>query len=229
MLDYQYSYLLLDLILGLFWIFLFLRRKDLRRELYLTSFVWGICGPIAEIIYLRDYWHPQLIFGQKIKLEDFLFGFFIGGIASVLYKELFHKHLSKNHDHSRHWSWFAPSFVAIGITLLSIFVLIFQINSIYASIFMFGILTLIIIFYRHDLLLESLASGIGMVLVTLFLYIVLLKLFPELFVRLWLLKNLTGVFIFGIPVEELWWAFFFGLFAGPLYEFFEGLRLRKSV
>jgi len=225
MIDYKYAYLIGDLFVGLFWLGLYIARKDLHKELWVTSVVFGLCGPLTAVLFLRDYWRPQLFLGPSIGIEDFLFGFFIGGIAGVFYKELFHKHLSRRHDRSHRWIWFVPSFVILGVTILSVTILYFDINSVYASIFMFGIVTLIILFYRHDLLLESVTSGLLVSLLMALFYVVFLKIFPELFSRWWLLSNLSGLFIFQIPVEELWWAFSFGIMVGPLYEFFSGRKL----
>ena len=86
MYSYSYAYLIGDLLLGFFWLFLYLFRKDLRHELLITSFVFGVCGPISEIIYLRDYWKPELLFGNSIGIEDFLFGFFMVSCPIVAHK-----------------------------------------------------------------------------------------------------------------------------------------------
>jgi membrane protease YdiL (CAAX protease family) len=43
----------------------------------------------------------------------------------------------------------------------------------------------------------------------------------------WNIKNLSGILIFGIPIEELMWVFSWGFVAGPTYEFITGLRFKK--
>ncbi len=45
---------------------------------------------------------------------------------------------------------------------------------------------------------------------------------------MWLLPNLSGVLVAGIPVEELLWAFGVGMVAGPFYEFFTGSYLANK-
>lgn len=224
MLSYTYAYLIGDLLLGFFWLFLYLFRKDLRHELLITSFVFGVCGPLSEIIYLRDYWKPELLFGNSIGVEDFLFGFFIGGIACVLYKEIFHKFFLKRKD-KHNWLWFVPASVVISIVILGGLITL-GVNSIYASIFLFGIISLFIIFYRTDLTAEALGGGVSMLILIILFYSLFIQIFPDVFNRWWMLKNLTGVFIFDIPVEELWWAFAFGTMAGPFYDLVRGNRLK---
>lgn len=75
-LDYRFAYLVGDLLIGLPWLALYIYRGDLRRKMLLLSCIFGLFGPLSEVFYLRDYWHPQLFSGWPIGLEDFLFGFF---------------------------------------------------------------------------------------------------------------------------------------------------------
>lgn len=74
--DYTYAYLMgTTLILGPVWLFVFLARKDLRKEVLSTSFVIGVVGLFSELWYRRDYWNPEIFTSHSIGLEDFLFGF----------------------------------------------------------------------------------------------------------------------------------------------------------
>jgi len=59
------------------------------------SLLFGLLCPISELWYLQDYLTPQIFFGFAVGAEDFLFGFFSGGIASVLYEEILGKHLKR--------------------------------------------------------------------------------------------------------------------------------------
>ena len=76
---YKYSYLIADLTLLFVWIILFWHRKDVRREMLIVSIIFGFAGLLVEPIYFQDWWHPLTITGTKIGLEDFLFGFWVGG------------------------------------------------------------------------------------------------------------------------------------------------------
>ncbi len=107
MASYRYAYLSgVLLVLLPLWLFLFFHRKDLRYEILKVSLVIGIGGPLSELLYMRDYWRPETFIGWPIGIEDFLFGFFIGGIACSIYEELFGKHYSKRLNRKHHWRLF---------------------------------------------------------------------------------------------------------------------------
>ena len=228
MISYQYAYLLGNLlILFPLWLFLFLHRKDLRKEILIVSLLIGIGGPLSELWYLRDYWRPETFNGWPIGIEDFLFGFFIGGIASSIYEEIFGKHHSKRVNRKHHWSWFIIPVVALSVFVLNLLIFVFGVNSIYASISIFIALTLLILYFRHDLLVDSLMSGLLVGAIMFFGYLIFLTIFPEAIHQWWILQNISGILILGVPIEELLWAFGWGMVGGPMYEFFAGLKFRK--
>lgn len=225
MMSYRYAYLLGNLFILLpIWLLLYFYRKDLRKEILIMSLVLGVCGPLSELWYLKDYWSPQIFTGSRIGIEDFLFGFFVGGIASVLYKELFNRHISKRRSGGHHWRLLF-SFIAVFIFIFNALFFIFKINSIYCSIIVFLLVALLIYVFRRDLFIDSLASGIFLGIVMFFSYLIFLAVFPEAVTKWWFLNNISGILILGIPLEELAWAFTLGLVAGPAYEFFRGLKL----
>ena len=225
MFSYHYAYLLGNLLILLpVWVFIFRWRKDLRKEILIVSLVAGIIGPISELYYLKDYWRPEIFTGWPVGIEDFLFGFFIGGISSVIYEEIFGKKHSKRTNRDHHWSWFIIPISALFILVLNALFFIFNINSIYVSLVAFFLITLVILCFRRDLWIDSIMSGVLMGLVMFFSYLVFLTIFPEAIHRWWLLNNISGILINGIPAEELLWAFGLGMVCGPIYEFFTGLR-----
>ncbi|OGE78314.1 MAG: hypothetical protein A2751_04150 [Candidatus Doudnabacteria bacterium RIFCSPHIGHO2_01_FULL_46_14] len=194
----------------------------------IISTIIGIAGPLVEFWYLLDYWRPETFTGWRIGLEDFLFGFFFGGISGLIYEELFGKHHSKRHNRKHHWLWFIVPILGSAILLMNLMVSAFGINSIYAAILIFVVTSLIILYFRHDLLIVSLASGILVGVIMLLGYLVFLSLFPEAIHRWWILNNISGILIYGIPAEELMWAFGWGMVAGPMYEFFTGLKFKNT-
>ncbi len=228
MFSYQYAYLFGNLlVLFPLWLFLFIHRKDLRKEILIVSLLIGIGGPLSELWYLRDYWRPETFTGWSIGIEDFLFGFFIGGIASSIYEELFDKRHSKRINRKHHWSWFIIPVVALLVFVLNLLTFVFGVNSIYASIFVFIALALLILYFRHDLLAESLVSGLLVGAMMFFGYLIFLTIFPQAIYRWWILQNISGILILGVPLEELLWAFGWGMVGGPMYEFFAGLKFKK--
>jgi len=89
--SYQYTYLFWTAIFLIIWGTFFIKRKDLRKEMLVISFLFGLGGLISELTHIQDWWQPLTITNTSIGIEDFLIGFAIGGIASVIYNFIFNK------------------------------------------------------------------------------------------------------------------------------------------
>ena len=190
------------------------------------SFLVAPLGPLSEFFYLKDYWQPQLMNGWKIGFEDFLFAFCIGGIAGVLYEEIFRKKTIRKQPH-RNFSiiiWFA----IIGLLWMLIGNLILGINSIYVSASGFILAGIIILILRKDLIKDAFFSAILLGTLALFFYLVFTNIFPGIIQKWWLLHNISGIIILGAPIEEIMWFFGWGLFAGPAYEFVLGSKYKEG-
>lgn len=213
------------------WIVLFLASKSTRREQLLMSIIAMPWGPISEIVYFKDYWFPKSIlsfslFGHPVLIEDFIFAFAIGGIGAVIYEALFKKHQARR---AMHYSLSLLIIIVIGA---SSFVLLWQsgLNSIFASAIAFLILAFLIIVQRKDLLMDSIISGLAVMIVMFFSYFFLIKTFSnseEFLQNVWFLyKTPLDIRILGIPLTEMIWGFSWGMLAGPLYEFWKRIKLR---
>lgn len=218
----QYAYIIGDLVLVGIWLTLFTVRKDLRREIITASLATAPLGPLSELFYLRDYWHPVLLGGLRIGLEDVIFAFAIGGIASVIYEAVFkvHQRPSKTRKHHRSIAYICMA----GVVVMIVGTIFLGFNSIYVSTAGFLIVGLCIAGLRHDLLPNALFSGILLSVLFLCWYTILQIIFPGIFQAWWKLSNLSGFFVGGIPAEELLWAFGWGFMAGPIYEYWAGIK-----
>jgi len=228
---YQYSYLIGDLIALIIWIILFLWRKDVRREMIIMSFLFGIAGPISELIYTIDWWRPLTMTGTIIGIEDFIFGFVIGGIASVIYEELFKKKLMTNTLNKTSKYNETKNLFFIGLILAILFLFCFfvlRINSFYSSIIALIIPTIYIWIKRRDLIFNSFATGIIMIIVFSLFYIVPELISPGWIATTWYFNKLSDITILKIPIEDIIWLFFAGLFIGPVYEFCISAKLVKK-
>lgn len=181
---------------------------------------------IIEYWFINDYWRPELFNGWRVGLEDFLFMFVMGGIAGVIYEELFGKNYSKRHH--RHHPKFMIACAVIVFLWFSLSHLLLRWNTMYSAIAGLLLGSILILTVRHDLIKISLMSGLLTGLIFALMYFILLYFFPGLIQKYWLLHNLSGIFILGIPIEELGWAFSWGMVAGPAYECTVGLMLRRN-
>ncbi len=181
--------------------------------LMMSSFVIGL------LLYAYDI--------HSVKPIIMFFGFALAGISGVIYEELFGKHFLRRRDRKVHWSWFITSFIGLVILITWFFYSRVGINSIYATSIAFVCIAICIIFIRRDLIWDSLLSGILVACVMLLSYLIFLTIFPEAIKRWWFLNNISGILFLGIPIEELLWAFSWGLVGGPIYEFMVGLKFKK--
>jgi len=228
MLPYTLAYLFADMVIGFpMWLFLFLFRPDLRHRMIIFGIIGAIGGPISEYWYIRDYWHPLTITGWPISIEDVIFGFFVGGIGCVMYEEIFGKRIAKRHKRQEHWILLVFPAIAGVLFLFNRLFPAFHINSIYASAIAFVGTAGFILYTRKDLMQDALMSAVLGGLIFLIGYSFLLYFFPQIFQRMWLLSNISGITLNRIPMEEILWAFTYGLMVGPLYECYAGLAFQK--
>ncbi|MCK4649850.1 hypothetical protein KAT36_01325 [Candidatus Pacearchaeota archaeon] len=227
MLNYQYSYLIGVGIFFIIWLALFLYRKKFRKEMLTMSIIIAPLGPISQLFYLRDYWNPiYLLTIFNIGIEDILFSFLIGGIASVIYEEFFIKKFKRTKKESGNN---VIILAIIGMVFFIVLNLIFKINSIYASSIGFLIIASVILFKRKDLIKNAIVSGILVTFIMFIFYSIYTTIFPNIIQDWWQLEKISRILILGIPIEELLWGFTWGFLAGPLYEFWQGKREVEEI
>jgi hypothetical protein len=184
---------------------------------------------LTEPIFVPKYWNPPSLFelAQRtgFDIESIIFSFAIGGIGAVLYKIILGKHTEVLNSternelrHRRHrWALAAP-FVAFPILYFLPW------NPIYAGITAMLLGAFAAVLCRPDLKSETLLGGI--------LFLVLYSIFllglkcsaPGYIEQVWDLKALSGIVIYGLPIEELMFGFSFGLVWTGIYEHFTWKR-----
>lgn len=227
--NFHYAYLVADIGYFLIWLALFLKRKDLRKEMFIMSLLIAPFG-FTQFFYFHDYWHPDYLWGMIFGLagiEDILWCFFIGGITVVIYEEIFKtSYLRKNANSHPYWMCL---FAALSVTFLFVGTMILHLNSMYVSVIIMLTFGIAILIFRHDLIKHAFYSGI---LVGLIMFLFYFLFFDIIFIHIiekwWLLQNVSGLLIFGVPIEEIMFGFSWGFVAGPAYEFVTGLRLKKQ-
>lgn len=192
----------------------------------LVGCLFGVAGIfIAKFYALVDYWNPPYIFGRQFNVEDFIYGFFYGGIASelcefVLGLEDSDKRVKKRYD---------LIFTFVLITALCFVVLVDKLglNSITAHVIPPVIVGIYVVVLRRDLIKISLLSGLFLTIITVFVYYVILTIYPDSINEFWILDNLSGIMFFGVPIEEYIFSFALGFGAANFYELITGRVLRK--
>ena len=227
--NYHYSYLVGVLIFGTAWLACYLLGKKYRAEIR-----WGtlISAPMAltSILFVPQYWTPPSLFDldQKIRvgIEDFLWAAAVGGIASVVAEILLKERLSviRKAARKRH---FAPFAVVVVVFLALEFW--HPGKTIYNTIIAFAIGAVVIAFLRSDLIPTMLVGALSFTALYFALFLIFLFLYPGFIQRYYNIPNLLGIYVLGVPIEELLFAGTGGAIWSVAYEYVQGYRLQPAA
>lgn len=219
---YQYVWFFWSSAFLLPWLLLYWLFPVHRRAMLWTS-VFTMPFGLTEPIFVPEYWNPPSLFelAQRsgFDIESLIFCFGIGGIGAVLYNVLTRRRLQpvdsterRHHRHRLH-----PLALATPvIVFLPLYFLPW--NSIYPGIVAMFAGAVAAILCRPDLRLKTLVGG-GLFLGYYLIFMLALKwLAPGYIETVWNLNALSGVMLYGIPLEELLFGFAFGMFWVGIYE-----------
>lgn len=223
----RYVYLVWALIFLAVWAFLYWFRKDTRKEMLFVSVLFGFGGLISEHTYIQDWWKPLTVTNTSIGLEDFLIGFAIGGVAAVIYEDVYKQrlvHRSRLGGVAWNPGFFLFLFPALYLTLF----FVVGLSSFYATIVGLLACIAVMLIARPDLVRDSLGSGIFTLLVGVTVYAILIIAYPPLFSQFWYLdERWYTQLLLGIPLYEYVWFFLVGAYIGPLYEYVSNFSFRR--
>ena len=221
--SWTYAYFILSAALFVVWLVLYGLRHDLRHRLLRVSIGTALLG-LTEPVFVPDYWNPFTILDLARRtgfdLESLLFSFSIGGIVFAAYAVLFRvapvgsmaaERHSRRHQHHVLAVLSAP-------LLFTILTATTGLNPIYSSAIALVAGFFATLYCRPDLWPKMIVSG-GLFFATYFLVFVLFNItFPGYVEAVWNLKAISGVRLMGVPLEELLFAFTFGLYWSSIYE-----------
>ncbi len=201
---------------------------------YRAEIRWGtlISAPMAltSLLFVPEYWTPPSLFDldQKIRvgIEDVLWAAAVGGIASVVAEILLKEKLSiiRKAARRRH---FAPFVVLIVVFLALEFW--HPGKTIYNTIIAFAMGAVVIAFLRSDLISTMLVGALSFTALYFALFLIFLFLYPGFFQRYYNIPNLLGIYIAGVPIEELLFAGTGGAIWSVAYEYVQGYRLQPAA
>ncbi len=225
LLPLEYAYLAGALALCVVWSAFFFVRKDVRKEMLVMSALIGVLSVVtAQYWWTVDWWRPATMTGTKIGIEDFLTGFASGGIMAVVYEVLFRKRLSRTRTKCSHCP--GPFTILLLLALLtSWFFWGVGITSFWASTMAMAAAASLLLYFRRDLFINGLLSGILMAGISLVFYATILLLSPGWVAATYQFETLSGFLVFGIPIEEFVFWFLAGLVFGPFYEYWKEQQL----
>lgn len=219
----QHVWFIWSLIILALWTILYLSKKGYRKEMLKMSLITMPFG-LAEPFFVPEYWFPPSLFDLAEKtgfdIESLLFSFAIGGLGTALYNLIFKRALAEmplterslQRHHVHKYILFVPVIVFVILALFT------SLNHIYCGIialFLGGLSTL---YCRPDLKGKIWVGGILFTVLYFIFFGSILLFYPQYVDLYWNLDNLTQILILGIPIEELLFAFTFGMYWSGLYE-----------
>lgn len=222
----KYAYLIGALILFVPWLILYFYRKDLRGEMITMSILVAAMGLISNYFWwTEDWWRPLTITATRIGIEDLILGFSHGGVAAVLYEEIFKKRLYRykgiNHNLG------ALLIIIVLFSLTAYFFHLHKLSSFVAGTIATTVAAGILIIQRRDLFYDALLTRISLAIAAIPGFLILEFISPDFIEKTWLWRNLSGIRIAAVPLEDLIFYFLSGLFIAPFYLYWKGEKLRK--
>jgi len=224
------EWLIFSLILMGIWIIIFIFRKSIRKEMFWVSLLTMPFG-LTEPFFVPEYWNPPSLFNLAVKtgfdIESLIFCFAIGGIGSVIYEVIFkssHKKMnSKERHHQRHkyhlLSLFSPVVVFLPLFLFT------ELNPIYSASLAMFVGGLSAMMCRPDLKKKIIFGGILFLLLYFVFFLLFNNIYPYAIETFWNLSALSGILILKVPLEELIFAFTFGMLWSSVYEHIRWYKL----
>ena len=221
----KYIYLLATIPFCLIWILLFVKRKDLQREIIFLSIFTGILSVLTSYFWwTKDWWRPLTITDTVVGIEDFLLGFFTGGIMSVIYDFIFKK--CYINTSSKKATLNGPLLIIFTACLMEWLFIKVGLTSFWACTITLTLTVIFMILIRRDLFFDSLVSGVSMMLISVLFYFIIIIL-SSTWINNTYLNGLSGFRIANVPIEEFIFWFLAGMWIGPFYEYTTGKRVRN--
>lgn len=196
--------------------------------------LWTSLLGFTEPLFVPEYWAPPSLFDLAIRtgfdIESLIFSFAIGGIAVVLYERIFrtaHKKMSITAQHAPHHRYHFWAILSAPITFVAL-ILTTQFNPIYISAIALIFGGLATWYCRPDLKKKMIVSAFLFLGLYFFYFLTLIAMYPGYVERVWNLKVISGILVFGVPFEELMFAFSFGFLWSSIYEHFTWRKMIKT-
>ncbi len=231
--DDQYVWLVWASAFLIPWGVLYWLRPADRRPMLKASLVTMPFG-LTEPLFVPEYWSPPSLFDLAattgFDIESLIFCFGIGGVGVVLYNALTRQTLAEVPSSERHASRHKfHRFILITPFILFVPLVLLPWNPIYPSLVCLFIGALAAIWCRPDLKLKCFVGG-GIFFVYYVVFLIGLELLsPNYIERVWNLEALSGVSVAGFPIEELAFAFTFGMYWSTAYEHIAWRRLGSAL
>ena len=194
--------------------------------------VMGFALPFAftEVFFYPDYWEPRFLFDLArhigFGIEDFLFVAGLGATVPVLHP--FVARLSfvpfAAGDRPRRWRMLAPVLVALALSAASFMA---GVPVIWSCVPIMAGIAVAICVVRRDLWQPAFFGALEVAALYFALCLALGRAIPGVFALHWHAENFSNVFLLGVPLEEVAYAFAAGGVGTVFYPFAFSQRFAK--
>jgi len=221
----QYIWLIWSLLLLAIWLFVFLkiREKQEKKKMLLVSFWTAFLG-LTEPLFVPEYWSPPSLFDLALRtgfdIESIIFAFGIGGLAAVIYERIFNlKNIKVSDEEKNNPRHRYHLFALLAAPVIFVPLLIFSdLNPIYSAFIALILGGLFTWYCRPDLKIKMFISALIFTVIYFIYFLTLFAIAPGYVEMVWNMGAISGVLIFGVPLEELMFAFGFGFMWSSIYE-----------
>lgn len=226
-----YSFLILSLLFLIPGLVIFFSRPDLRPVIGLMA-LCSIPFAFTEFLFYPSYWEPRFLFDLADRigfgLEDLLFVIGLGAFTSTAYAFFTGSRYERLGEPSRRRLWLrAVALFGVVFTLVSGIALA-GIAMIYGSVIVMLGVSVFLCARRRDLTVPTLWGGALTAVVYSGLCFVFMLLIPDVFHLTWHTEEFLDIFILGIPLEEILYAWGAGAVATAFYPYVFCRRFRAG-
>jgi hypothetical protein len=174
----------------------------------LISSLFALPQAYFSLALIPIYWNPDKTPFLGIGLEDFIFSFLTGGLVWMCVLAFFNDRISNILKREK---IILKCIVTIVFGVISVSILsLINIKDIMNPFIVMLLWSMVIIIFHFDYWEIALTGGFTFLIVYSLILKTILIIWPE-FISFWTLNNLSNVLILKMPVEELIWAFLYGL------------------
>lgn len=215
------------------WLVVFIFKSKARKEMFWVSLFTMPFG-LTEPLFVPEYWSPPSLFNLAsaagFDIESLIFSFAIGGIGAVLYETLIkvkHQKISEHETHRKkhRFHLLALSSPVIVFLPLQLFT---QLNPVYSAIIAMFAGGIAAILCQTDLKRKIWLGGTAFLALYFVFFLLFNIAYPGLVREAWNLSAISGVLLLGVPLEELLFAFTFGMLWSSVYEHVMWYRIAKT-
>lgn len=193
----------------------------------MTAALMGLPNIFFSLLFSREGWNPRVLFSiGGIAPEDILFCFYSGGLAWILSTLIFWKRIETSFDAKNfikryiHLALFA-TFWVIAFSLVS------HLSIYYILMVIMLLWLLFLLLFKKMNLSIALSGAVFGFLYALISYRIQLYIWPQLS-EYWNFPILTGISLWGIPMEELMWLILYFPTWGVSTGYFLNIRVSRK-